>query len=238
MRTTMVSLQTHWRRRWEYDGNPKNLIIGALSSLAFTLGLDVLENLKIWEAGFGPPMVLLVGFVASRLGLRAGLVCALAGMISMEFLLYDASFRFMPTSTIKVSIYGCSFAAALLFARVAAPTANRVFDRGPDLPFTRRSNGPDEKGNGGGLHGNGWIYWDARASGKWPEDIQVGAEYARIWAERAMSGESYPRLPWIIYDMIKSGRWSGVEASFASALERMALRRPAPPAEPPQQSQD
>jgi hypothetical protein len=46
-------------------------------------------------------------------------------------------------------------------------------------------------------------------------------------------------LPWIIHDMIRAGKWTGVESGFSSALEWLAFRRPpgrSGPSEPPQQS--
>lgn len=234
VRAALMAVRRGFMRRWEFDGNPRNLLIGALSAAAITLVFVAIREWRILDiVPYGPWMTLLVGVVSNRLGMRSGLVCAGVGIFCLEVFFYGEGFTTTWPITIQISSYSCMVGAAIFLARPRADHAGRIIDRGQDLPFTRRR----EDGNGG-LHGIGSIYWDAPATGNWFDDAHVGSEYLRILAHRVEGGERAPMLPWIIHDMIRAGRWSGVEAGFASALEKLAFRRARPdrPAEPPPQS--
>lgn len=62
-------------------------------------------------------------------------------------------------------------------------------------------------------------WWSVEASGEWQYDCRVGAEYARLYAERMSKGNA-PPLAWIVRDMVQAGRYTGVEAGFVSAISQ------------------
>jgi hypothetical protein len=187
---------------------------------------------------YGSPYVAIVAVIANRLGLRAALLAAAMGIAALHFLFMDADYTWPTRCVAYLSI----IAVAVFVARPRPPATTTVYDRGPDLPFTGRNGGSSAEENQQGdrsLHSAGWVYWDVRPSGKWAEDCRVGSEYCRIWINRALHAERVPLLSWIVHDMVRAGRWSGVEAGFTSALEKLALRpTPRAPgsAEPPPQS--
>jgi hypothetical protein len=225
-------------RRWNFNGSPRKLLIAASAMVVLTVaGLAVERFLSEWYGG--APAVALVAIIASRLGMRSALLAAVIGIATTDYFFIHAWGLDWPRSLGELGIYLSMLAAAVFVARPAPPPAAAVFDRGPDLPFTSRQNG-DNGNPGPTLHGNAWRYWDVQPSGSWTDDCQVGAEYLRIWLNRARSRESHPLLPWVVHDMIRGQRWSGVEAGFASALERAVVttQSASGPESPIPQSQD
>lgn len=241
MRTTMIALRTEWQRRWDFNGSPKKLVIAALAIATVDVLGMVAEHYTLVPQFYGAPFVAVVAVIASRLGMRSGLLASTIASLSCNYLFQGdpphGGFNW-PTSG-EWLIYLSMFAVSIAVARVRQPPNTRVFDRGPDLPFTSRSDGQDGKPNGGGMEGSPWVYWDVRPSGKWAEDTHLGTEYLRILDNRFRNSELVPQLSWIFHDMVRMGRWSGVESGFCSALQKLAFRREAPhPAEQPQQSLD
>lgn len=193
----------------------------------------IAENAGIVESWYGSPFVALVAVVANRLGMRSALVAAVLGAIAHNYFFAGGVPRaFVWPSAAEWTIYLSMLAVAVLVARPRPTTATRVYDGGSNLPFTNRTTDTDKDGKPGGLHSTGWLYWDVRPSGSWPEDCHVGQEYCRIWVSRARRNEPRPLLSWIIHDMIRSRKWTGVEAGFASALEGLALKKVFPPSNP------
>ena len=219
MRGAIVTLRAEWDRRWHFDGRPKNLLTAA-ASVAVATGVGLAVNQFTDHQWYAAPFVCLVGVIANRLGMRSALLASVLSAVALDYLFLPERLSWGTRAIGYVSM----LAAAVLIARPRPPSGTRVYDNGPNLPFTGRN----PNGNGGGLHSKGWVYWDVRPSGKWAEDCRVGSEYFRIWLARATSAEHYPMLSWVLHDMIRSGRWSGVEAGFASGLERAATRLPLP----------
>jgi hypothetical protein len=224
----MRALGVELRRRWEYNGDPKKLVYGAVAVAGMVGVGEMAEHFDIVDRWYGAPFVLLVAVVSNRLNMRAGLLAAFLSVLSWNFLFdHQAALGHKwalswPT-TDELAIYISCILAAILLAKPRPPTALRAFDGGTNLPFTRA---PDTNGDHthGGLHSTGWIYWDVQPTGNWGYDADVGREYCRMWISRANHNELRPLLSWIVHDMIRSRRWSGVEAGFASALEAKVTR--------------
>lgn len=238
MRRSIGALRSEWSARWSNDGKISNLLFAAASVGAMTGAGVAVNRYAAGDAGhwYGSPFVVLVAVLAGRLGLRSGLLAAALACVALEALFFEGPLSL----TARALVYPSLFAAAILVARPKPPSTTTVYDRGQNLPFTGRTgddNGPSDPP--GGLHSTGQRYWDVRPSGQWAEDCHVGAEYCRIWLNRMRNHEPYPIMPWILHDMIRTGRWSGIEAGFASFLER-CVRTPSGDvrAEQPQQRLD
>jgi hypothetical protein len=83
------------------------------------------------------------------------------------------------------------------------------------LPFTSQSDDLDAS-----LIRTGKRFWTVTPSGNWIEDCKLGEEYARLYLERINTGSSTPLMCWIVADMIKAGRYTGVECGFIQAVSR------------------
>ena len=223
----MRALGVELRQRWEYNGDPRKLVAGAAAVGAMvTVGL-IAEHLHVVDRWYGAPFVLLVAVISNRLNMRAGLLAAILSILAWNLFFdhraKDAWDISWPT-TDELAIYISCILAAILLAKPRPPAALRTFDGGSNLPFTSRTG--DNGDEPGGMHSSGWIYWDVRPSGSWADDCTVGREYCRMWLSRVRHGEARPLLAWIIHDMIRNRRWSGIEAGFASGLEAKLLQRP------------
>jgi hypothetical protein len=221
----MRALGVELRQRWEYNGDPRKLVAGAAAVGAMvTVGL-IAEHLHVVDRWYGAPFVLLVAVISNRLNMRAGLLAAILSILAWNVFFdhrtKDAWDISWPT-TDELAIYISCILAAILLAKPRPPTTLRTYDGGHNLPFTRAP-GTNGDHTHGGLHSTGWIYWDVQPTGNWGHDVNIGREYCRMWMSRAKYGEMRPLLPWIVHDMIRGRRWSGVEAGFASALEARVL---------------
>ena len=92
--------------------------------------------------------------------------------------------------------------------RPQAPAQPRRDTYNGDLPFVRNQNDR----NAGKR-----IFWFVQSGGAWIEDCRVGHEYGRIFLDRRQRFGA-PLLTWIIRDMIRAGRFSGVEAGFLGVI--------------------
>jgi hypothetical protein len=227
MRQAAASIRAAAQRRWDYDGRPRNLAMAA----AWTVGLTgfgiIAERIGIVDQWYGgAPFVALVAVIASRLGLRSALLAAALSALALNyfFLPVGQPDGFSWPDRVHWTLYGSMLIVACLVARTRAPNDPTTFDRGQNLPFTGHTD-TNNTDRPGGLHSNGWVFWDVRPTGDWSADTHLGAEYCRIWASRAQHGERRPLLSWVLHDMIKAGKWSGIEAGWASALEQRAFRR-------------
>lgn len=82
-----------------------------------------------------------------------------------------------------------------------------------ELPFVSdRSNGSGGKFN----------FWDVQPSNNWLDDCKAGAEYARMYMERATGRNLDPLLGKIAMDMVRAGHTNGVVHGFMSAIGRAA----------------
>jgi hypothetical protein len=238
----LTSIRVAVQRRWDFDGHPRNLAAAVGAIAALTLAGIVAEKYQLVDQWPGSPHVVLIAVIASRLGLRSALLATAVGTPALNFFFLSSAavahaWGFAWPTSGELVIYLSMLAAACLVARPRPPSSGAVYDRGPNLPFTRRDG--SDGGGQGGLHATGWTYWDVRPTGDWVEDVNVGAEYCRIWADRANNAEPRPLFAWVLHDMIRVGRWSGVEVGWASALEAMALKTTtAAPAAQPQQSSE
>lgn len=69
-------------------------------------------------------------------------------------------------------------------------------------------------------------FWNVRASHVWAVDDQIGREYGRLFLNaRQARVPGTPPLSMIMRDMVKAGRWTGVEAGFNAVIEGEGLGR-------------
>lgn len=187
-------------------------------SLAVVLGYGLI-SIGLVKSVYSSPFVALCALVANRVCLRAGLLTALGSMLGHEFFFASPYWELNWPSAEQALAYSANFAAAYLVARrVPLPPAPKSTTPGAGiLPFVAQTTAPDKS------------FWVVDSAGQdWTEDCQVGSEYARMYLER---GADQTPLIWIIRDMVKAGRWTGVEAGFCSVVGRAALsrRRDQPP---------
>lgn len=215
------------RRRWAFDGNLKNLSATVVSVVCLTVIGIAAERAQFVHDWYGSPYVALVAIWANRCGLRCGLTAAVLSTLAYHYF-FAGDWSWVAPNHAQLTIYISMFVVACLVSpNSETPNPLRVLDAGHDLPFTRKDGSPN------GMHRSGRRYWDVERSGVWGKDCHLGSEYARIYLARIVRGEPRPMLAWVIHDMIRRGKWSGVEAGFASAIERLLTKAGA---EPPRQS--
>ena len=178
---------------------------------AVTIAGLLAERFAIVPAWYASPYVAMVGLIASRFGTSPALLASVLSALAYNHIFIPPKWQFQPLEPGEYFIYGSMVLVSFLAAPkglIAVPT-RRKKGAIPALPFTR-----DGQGNGAP------VWWDVKPSGEWADDCDVGAEYARIYAEMAASGAKKPLLAWILRDMIRAGKFGGVEAGFAQAIER------------------
>jgi len=196
------------------------LVAGGLT--AANLGM---AQLKWIEYGYFSPYVAAVAIVSARVCIRAGLSAALMSILCWNLLVVPPFLEFTMPTMAEATAYAAAIVAAIWTApRRKIAIEDRSLGREGDLPFVKkRSNGM----NGGSEA----CCWDVAPSGDWEDDDMVGAQYGRIMVHRVQShAYGTPPLSMVLQDMIKKGEFTGVEAGFASAIERAVASGDEPPA--------
>jgi len=183
---------------------------------------SLLGEILLWSGTlngwYSSGYVVLVALCANRICLRSGLLCAVLAVMVHVYVFVHPRWLFVMPPLEQVVAYASMIAAAVLLAR-RAPSNIEINDglaRGSTLPFIDKS--PSSSANG--------RYWHVpEGTGDWQEDSQLGSEYGRIYVEQWASKGTGPLFPWIVRDMVRSGRWSGIEAGFTGVVGRLALRR-------------
>lgn len=161
---------------------------------------------------YASPFVMLSALVSNRVCLRAGVLAAAIGVVAHEFFFSAPYYQLnLPTSE-QALAYSFSFLAAYGCARrtTTRPPAEKPQEASSKLPFTADDTTHERR------------FWVVDATDDWAEDCTVGAEYARIYLSRLRLKIPAPPLGWIVQDMIKGGRYTGVEAGFLSSMTKAA----------------
>lgn len=186
----------------------------AAMALAVLAGQMILA-MGLVKSIYASPFVALCALVSNRVCLRAGLLTAFLSMVGHEFF-FSAPYWSLNMPTPEQTLaYLANFLAAFAVARryplpperPAKPASDQI------LPFVDTHKGPDNK-----------TFWFVQGGGDWSEDCDVGAEYARIYMDQRIVQGPCPALAWIVRDMARSGRWTGVEVGFLSSVEAAAAK--------------
>lgn len=149
--------------------------------------------------------------ISHTLGLRQGLIAA--GLSFPWINIIHAPDRAFSIPTVnEVVVYVVILISAWIVGRshdrivaLDKPVILRPPSRsGSALPFTG---------------GTSKSFWQVMPSGDWIADCEVGAAYAAIYARHVKENSGIP-LCWIVQDMIKSGRYTGIEAGFMGEINR------------------
>jgi hypothetical protein len=197
--------------------------------LAYSIGAVILVTgvqelfwvRKIINQPYVVPFLVASVLVSNRVSCLAGLIAAVLSILSYDLMLAGAGDLHFPNEIELITYTSMVFLVWMVAPR--QPAAPERPDNGGgtlSLPFTR----DDGADSGGGMHRNGRRYWDVLSSGSWREDVQVGAEYARVYLHWAREGLG-PLPCWIVRDMITAGSYTGVEAGFIQGITTAARRR-------------
>lgn len=195
----------------------------AMISTCAAVGV-ALEYSALINRFYASPLVVAIAVASVRHGVRGGLVAALFSAAIWNCVFVPPAWAWNLPTPDEWMAYGAMLGAALV--GLAAP---REQDQTPPpiveidrerLPFqaTRR-----DKSNGSSAP----CWWDVSVADVWHEDCQVGAEYGRIFVDAVRARQATPMLGWIVRDMIKAGRFTGVECGFLSGVSAAIL--PPPP---------
>lgn len=182
--------------------------VGVVS--VFTAVGLILERVGIVKGFYASPFVLAVVLASLRSGRTGGYLGALLSAVAFNFVFVHPQFSFTIPSTEEWLAYGSMFGAAYVVGGIRhTPPQQTDIDRySGGLPFVR-DNDTDSKDRR--------VFWDVESSGVWLDDCTVGHQYGQIFMARRMRYGA-PILSWIVRDMIRAGRYTGVEAGFVSAV--------------------
>lgn len=168
-----------------------------------------------WLRGwYSSAYVMGCALVANRVCLRAGIVCAGLSAITHSYVFVHPRWAFEVPPPEQAIAYFTMFVVAYAVGRreaVRRPPTDDPIVPGATMPFTAESRHDDTR-----------RFWVVESSGDWSEDTQVGSEYGRIYLECARRSHRAPLLGWVVADMIRGGRYTGVEAGFLSVVGRAA----------------
>lgn len=181
--------------------------------LAVLIG-HVILAIGLTKSIYSSPFVALCALVSNRVCLRAGLFTAFLAMVGHEFFFSAPYWSLNWPSPEQGLAYLANYLAAFAVAR-RFPLPPGSLPSKPDQPLPFVSTIPRTDRS----------FWSVEPAGNdWIMDAAVGAEYARIYLDQRTIPGPCPALAWVIRDMIKAGRWTGVEAGFASVIERAAAQ--------------
>lgn len=167
------------------------------------------ERVGIVRGWYASPFVLGVVYATLRNGTASGYIAAIVSMLAFNFWFVAPVFAFSWPTNEEWMAYASMFGAVIVIDRMR-PIQQQVTKAEPykgRLPFVRERDKERDRR----------IFWDVQPSGRWLEDCMVGREYGRLYLERVKSYGA-PVLSWIVCDMIRAGRYTGVEAGFVGAI--------------------
>lgn len=175
----------------------------------------LLVHFKAVSSFYASPFVFLCAVVANRVCLRAGMITAMLSVLAHDYLFAAPYFEIGFPSREQLLAYASNFVVAYAVARRIPVSPSAPSDTSRPLPFTSENSDHTR------------TFWAVEASDgdDWAEDCAVGTEYGRIYVDRLRSSGPCPPLAWIVRDMIKRGRFGGVEAGFVGVLARAASAR-------------
>lgn len=189
--------------------------VGIVAMFA-TVGL-ALEQFGIVKAFYASPFVLAVVVSTSRSGRRGGYLASVLSTAVFNLVFVRPVTAFTIPTPEELLAYLSMLGAAYVVGGIMhtpAPPAD-VDSYSGTLPFVRDNNNDTESHRS---------FWDVAQSGDWLDDCTVGHQYARIYMARRQRYGA-PILSWIVRDMIRAGRYTGIEAGFISAITMHLPRR-------------
>lgn len=205
--------------KWQRHSDDRLIYAAPLVVVALITGASFVG----WELGwmnlpYMSPYVAAAGLVAHRVCIRAGLIVCFLTMPIFNFCFSDQSIGFNWPKGGELAGYISMFVLVLgLAPRVKAIDEDDMpkSKSGTPLPFVSKNDKPN------GSHGAA-SFWTVDPTGEWAYDCRVGAEYFRLWFDLVQKQEpDRPLLCWIIRDMVRSSRFTGVEAGFIQSLAKV-----------------
>ena len=202
--------------RWRSLTHYRWVYIPIAAVFAYAIAGHVLLSLKLMSDVYASPLVLIVVLVAMRVGRVGGYIGAVASALTYNYWfvgLLHAGFVY-PMAP-ELTAYAAMFIGAhIIGGRADAPPHQEGSGRyAGSLPFVRDKDDSTKRD-----------FWAVNANGIWSDDCTVGHEYGRIYLARC-THYGAPALAWIVRDMIRAGRYTGVEAGFSGALANALPRR-------------
>lgn len=201
------------QRRYEYVRvDLLSVVVYPVLTIAlFVIAGKVLLALGLVKSVYASPFVVISALMANRVCLRAGLVAATLSVLVHEFF-FSAPYHELNLPTAEQAFaYLSNFVVAWAVARkIPIDPYRRPAPSLQSLPFTCSDDTRIDR-----------RFWVVDSTDDWPDDCHLGSEYGRIYLDHLSAGYA-PPLGWIIRDMIKAGRYTGVEAGFSAALGHAA----------------
>jgi hypothetical protein len=197
------------------------LFVTLLTAMGITLlHLKLISNLNL------SLYVAVVAFISNRVCAKSGLIAAALSVLQYEWCFADGVWRLNTPLPEQAFTYVSMCGAVYLVGRHTPPwQPPNVRDQTAEpLPFTSISKSDQSETRS---------CWDVRASGLWGDDSKLGLGYGLIYVERLRSPAPAPLLGHIVKDMMRRGKFSGIEAGFLSMVSLAASgnypkrRRPA-----------
>lgn len=190
------------------------IMVGAFTALG-----DLAVSARILNGWYSSPYVVLCAVAANRICVRAGVWCAVLSILAHAYVFVGERWAWEWPPIEQALSYASMVAVPYIVGRKEKIITPRDGNESGDpavgvqaLPFTR-----DGEGDGESRH-----FWYVDASGDWGDDSHLGSEYGRIYLEHVRRSRRGPLLAWIISDMVRKGKWSGVEVGFLSVIGRAA----------------
>ena len=198
------------------DAFPRT-VIPIASVAAMTLIGAILEATEIVRGFYASPYVLVAGIIANRVCVVAGLFAAALGAAAFNLFFVTPRYQFTWPTMEEWLAYASMAAVAYFVARrvSVAPERARIAE-GSKMPFIDDTNVQRS-------------FWAIKASGTWADDAEVGQAYGSIYVREVQAGRTAVQLGWIIDGMIEKGEYTGVEAGFASEIQREITNKPLVP---------
>jgi len=174
------------------------------------------------ETGYFSPYVAATAIISSRFCVRAGVLSAVLSALFYNFFITPPVLAFSVPGTADLTAYAAAIVAAFAVAPRSPKTA-----LSSESPASLKSGLPFVETKKNGKNGSAQAaFWSVEPSYDWKEDDMVGREYGRIYVDLIQrDGHGAPPLAYIVNDMIRQGRVTGLEAGFSSAIEQAARRR-------------
>lgn len=183
-----------------------------------TLAGEIAVSMGWLKGWYSSPYVAICAIAANRICLRAGLWCAVFSILAHSYVFVGTRWAWEWPPVEQALSYASMLVVPYLVGR-----RERVITLSPHddsgalgssvaLPFTQDGNSHSERR----------MFWVVEPSHNWRDDNHLGSEYGRIYLDHVRRTQRGPLLPWIVADMIKAGRWTGVEIGFLSAVGRAA----------------
>lgn len=221
-----------WRSQIQALGYaPANGLWVVVYPVATVIGIGaaqwILAKLHQIDYAYFSPFVAVSAAISARICLRSGLLVAVLSALAFMLFLPRPTDALLPNLSEFVAIASAVTVVFFTAPRMAGgdpPEAVTKPTSKDPLPFMR----PRKPGNGDDASREA-SSWAVQASGNWSEDDWYGRQMAKTWRNRlkTRSGDC-PTLSMIVRDMVRGGRWTGVEAGFCSSVESSIRERAAP----------